>query len=122
MKDETLYDDEDMDEFESSGYSSIDTIPDDTLETTISTSIAMPKIELTAPVSVITTITTVTTTTEAITGNKDFTTSYNQSHTVATTTTAESTRNATNRNFVKCSKVIFIMQLLMLIFPVAMSS
>lgn len=126
MKHETLYDDEDssdIDEFESSGYSSIDTISDDkeTMETTISTSSAIPKIESPSPVTVVTKITTITTTTEAVTANKVFTTDYNQNHTFPTTT-AESTNNATNSSFVKCSKVIFIMQLLMLIFPVAMLS
>lgn len=123
MKHETLYDDEDsLDEFEASGYTSIETISDDTVETTISTSSEIPTIESPSAVTVITKITTITTTTtEAITANKVFTTNYNQNHTFPTTT-AESTVNATNSNFVKCSKVIFIMQLLMLIFPVAMLS
>lgn len=123
MKHETFYDDEDsLDEFEASGDTSIETILDDTVETTVSTSSAIPTIELPSPVTVLTKLTTITTTTtEAITANKVFTTNYNQNHTIPTTT-AESTINATNSNFVKCSKVIFIMQLLMLIFPVAMSS
>lgn len=118
MKHETLYDDDDtsdIDEFESSGYSSIDKISSETMETTISTSSVIPIIESPSTVTVLTQIPTITTTTEAITANKGFTTNnYNQNQTIPTST-AEST-NATKSNFVKCSKVIFIMQLLMLIF------
>lgn len=133
-KHETLFDDEDtsdMDDFESSGYSSIDTILDETMETTISTSLVIPKIESPSSLpsaTVLTKITTITTTTEAISGNKAFAAvSYNQNDTFPTTTTAESTTTTTATitnatNFIKCSKVIFIMQLLMLIFPVAILS
>lgn len=123
VKHETLFDDEDtsdIDEFESSGFGSIDTISESTMDTTVSTSTAVPIIESPSPVTVLTKITTITTTTEAVTVHKVFTTSYNQNHTFPTITTESITAN--NSNFVKCSKVIFIMQLLMLIFPVAMLS
>lgn len=128
-KHDTFYDDEDasdMDAFESSGYGASDTIAEDTMdtvETTITASSAAsslsPTIRNIGPISsdvtVTRIITTVTTTTEAITSNKVFTTSYHQSHTIPSTTTESINANASS--FVKCSKVIIIMQLLMVIFP-----
>ncbi|KAG4069685.1 hypothetical protein HA402_014708 [Bradysia odoriphaga] len=130
MKHETFYDDEDasdMDAFDASGYGASDTVLEDTMETTInagsssSSSSSLPTIRnieppLSSEVTVTTKVTTVTTPTEAITANKVFTTSYNQSHTIPSTKVDSMDTNTSS--FVKCSKVITIMQLLlMLIFP-----
>lgn len=132
-KPDTLYDDEDTsEEYESSGYSSIDTINSDetvveskpvvSTQSSVIRNIESPSSTVTTAVTAKITMTITTTeTTEGIIitdANKAFTTSYNnnQSHTIPTTITSESTYNqaSTKSNLVKCSMVMVVVQLIML--------
>lgn len=129
MHHDTFYDDEDAsDGFESSGYGARDTISDGAAETTVTTTssassssssptfpnIVTPSSDVTVTTRKVTTA--ATTTTEAITANKVFTVGSNQSHTITSSTT-ESINHTNASNFVECSKVFVIMQLLMLVYP-----